>query len=422
VEFPVSDYRKLFRRTNPFIRQALWPLRNVFARARRPIRVVAVSHDLQIGGSPLAQLELMLALKKSGVVVPIILSPYDGPLKQEYESAGICIQIIPGFDTSSDQGFRQSLQHLEATLINYDADIVYANTLVTFWAIKAAKQVGLPSIWNIREVDPPSAYFDCLPKGVRKNAYRCFRHAHRVIFVSDNGLRLSAGLQTRNNFALIYDALDVEKLNQMNLIDGRSAARTALGLADSELAIVAVGTIHEGKGQIDLIEAVTHMPEHLASTLRVYIVGDCGGPYAKQVRIAAEDLPPSLASRVQIVRADRRSHMFYSAADIAVCCSRSDTYPRVILEAMYFGLPIITTLTCGCELVRANENALQYQAGQPTVLASRLTRLLEDAALRRRLASASRRLFEGRPSFDGMVRQYGATFREASREFGSRQR
>src|SRR6185437_9901485 len=114
--------------------------------------------------------------------------------------------------------------------------------------------------------------------------------------------------------------------------------------------------------------------------------------------------------------------MFYSAADIAVCCSRSDTYPRVILEAMYFGLPIITTLTCGCELVRANENALQYQAGQPTVLASRLTRLLEDAALRRRLASASRRLFEGRPSFDGMVSQYGATFREASREFGSRQR
>jgi glycosyltransferase involved in cell wall biosynthesis len=110
--------------------------------------------------------------------------------------------------------------------------------------------------------------------------------------------------------------------------------------------------------------------------------------------------------------------MFYSAADIAVCCSRSDTYPRVILEAMHFGLPIITTLTCGCELVRANENALQYQAGQPTMLASRLRTLVEDAILRRRLALASRRLFEGRPSFDGMVRQYGAIFREASRNGG----
>ena len=174
--------------------------------------------------------------------------------------------------------------------------------------------------------------------------------------------------------------------------------------------------------KIDLIEALTHLPEHLASTLRVYIVGDCGGPYAKQVRKAAEDLPPRLASRVHIVRADRRSHMFYSAADIAVCCSRSDTYPRVILEAMYFGLLIITTLTCGCELVRANENALQYQAGQPRVLASRLTKLAEDAALRRRLALASRRLFEGRPSFDGRVRKYGAIFRESSRNggFGSR--
>jgi glycosyltransferase involved in cell wall biosynthesis len=380
-----------------------------------------VTHDLQIGGSPLAQLELMLALKKSGVVVPTILSPHDGPLKQEYETGGISVQIIPGFDTGSDQGFRQSLQHLETILLSYDAEIVYANTLVTFWAIDAAKRVGLPSIWNIREVDPPSAYFDCLPKGVRKTAYRCFRYARRVIFVSDNGLRLSAGLQTRNNFALIYDALDVENLKKVNVVDGRSAARAELGLDESELGIVAVGTIHEGKGQIDLIKALAHMPEHLASTVRVYLVGDSGGPYAKQVRKAAQDLPPSLASRVQIVRADRRSHMFYSAADIAVCCSRSDTYPRVILEAMYFGLPILTTLTCGCELVRANENALQYQAGEPRVLASRLTKLVEDAALRRRLALASKTLFEGRPSFDGMVRQYGAIFRESNRNrrFGS---
>ena len=90
----------------------------------------------------------MLALKKSGIVVPSVLSPHDGPLKEEYKAAGISVRIIPGFDTTSDQGFRQSLQHLETTFLSYDAEIVYANTLVTFWAIEA-ERVGLASIWNI---------------------------------------------------------------------------------------------------------------------------------------------------------------------------------------------------------------------------------------------------------------------------------
>ena len=415
MEFPVSDYRKLFPRTNPLLRKALGPLRGIFSRARLPVSVVAVTHDLQIGGSPLAQLELMLALKKSGIVVPSVLSPHDGPLKEEYKAAGISVRIIPGFDTSSDQGFRQSLQHLETTLLSYDAEIVYANTLVTFWAIEAAKRVGLASIWNIREVDPPSAYFDHLPQGVRKSAYRCFRKAYRVIFVSDAGVRLSAGLQTRANFDLIYDALDVEKLKKQSAANGRSVARAELGLAESELGIVAVGTIHEGKGQIDLIEAVARLPEHLASTVRVYLVGDCGGPYAKQLKLAAENLPDRLASRIHIVPADLRSYLFYNAADIAVCCSRSDSYPRVILEAMYFGLPILTTFTCGCELVRPDQNALQYHAGEPRMLASRLTKLIEDAGQRRQLALASKSLFERRPSFDEMVRQYGDIFRKARR-------
>ena len=188
-----------------------------------------------------------------------------------------------------------------------------------------------------------------------------------------------------------------------------------LGLAKSELGIVAVGTIHEGKGQIDLIEAAARLPEHLASTVRVYLVGDCGGPYAKQLKLAAENLPDRLASRIHIVPSDLRSYLFYNAADIAVCCSRSDTYPRVILEAMYFGLPILTTFTCGCELVRPDQNALQYRAGEPRMLASRLTKLIEDAGQRRKLALASKSLFEKRPSFDEMVRQYGDIFRQARR-------
>ena len=84
------------------------------------------------------------------------------------------------------------------------ADVVYANTLVTFWAVLAAKRMGLPSLWNVREVDPATSYFDHLPKSVRSDAYRCFCHPYRVIFVSGASLNLSSRFASQANCDIIY--------------------------------------------------------------------------------------------------------------------------------------------------------------------------------------------------------------------------
>ena len=80
---------------------------------------------------------------------------------------------------------------------------------------------------------------------------------------------------------------------------------------------------------------------------------------------------------------------------------------------MFFGLPLVTTLTCGCELVHENSNALLYPAGDPIMLGGCLTKLVTDTELRSKLASSSRKIFENLPCFDGMVRKYGEIFRDA---------
>ena len=378
-----------------------------------PVRVIALSHNLNIEGAPLAQLELILALAQSGVIAPTIVSPHDGYLREEYESAGIGVKIVPAVKLTSAQDFAQSLMRVQNILEDCGADIVYANTLETFWAIVAAKNMGLPSLWNIREVCPAGDVFDPLPKSVRQDAYKCFSHPYRVIFISGASFNLSSRFESQDNFEIIYDALDAERMERRSAIVDRSAARAELGLSDSEFAIVAVGRICEGKGQLDLIEAIGQMPEHASSKVRVYVVGDTGSPYSKRLVEAKQALPRHLASRIQIFPTDYRSHIYHSAADIAVCCSRRDSYPRVVLEAMFFGLPLVTTLTCGCELVHENSNALLYPAGDPMMLAGCLTKLVTDTELRSRLASGSRKIFEKLPSFDGMVRQYGDIFRDA---------
>jgi glycosyltransferase involved in cell wall biosynthesis len=433
LRYPLSPlHRKTYRlrhqsayrlqlESRKYRRLALQPVPQCFSIHRHelpiasqsPIRVAAISHNLNIEGAPLAQMELLVALAQSGLIVPTIISPHDGPLRQEYESAGIAVKVLEPMNLAFVETFDESLLRVEGILADCRADVVYANTLVSFWAVVAAERMKLPALWNVREVPPAAAHFDHLPTGVREEAYKCFHHSYRVIFVSGATFNMSSQFESRDNFDVIYDAVDWHRMESSSGATDRRLARAELGLADSDLAIVSVGTIVEGKGQLDLVEAVTRMPEHAASQVKLFLVGDRGGDYSKLLQDANEAMPPNLASRIRIVATSPRSHIYFSAADIAVCCSRGDSYPRAVHEAMFFGLPLVTTLTCGCELVHENSNALVYSAGDVGTLASHLTKLVTDTALRQRLAANSLEIAKTRPTFDGMVRRYGDIFAEA---------
>ena len=102
------------------------------------------------------------------------------------------------------------------------------------------------------------------------------------------------------------------------------------------------------------------------------------------------------------------------AADIAVCSSRIESYPRVTLEAMAFGLPVVTTPVYGiAEQVRNEVNGLFYQPGDVAGLAGSLTRLATDDALRARLASNAPLVLASLPGLEDMLDRYGRLFREA---------
>jgi O-antigen biosynthesis protein len=82
----------------------------------------------------------------------------------------------------------------------------------------------------------------------------------------------------------------------------------------------------------------------LPSTLRVFIVGDRPNEYSSRVQAEARGLPANGAVRVDIVPETGEPLIYLQASDIGVCSSRSEGYPRVILEKMYFGLALIATL------------------------------------------------------------------------------
>jgi GT2 family glycosyltransferase len=379
-----------------------------------PVRTVAISHNLNHEGAPNSQFEMIVGLQRRSVIDPVILSPCDGPLRTDYEAAGIPVHIVspnaggkPQFDTSTGT--------LAQILRESGAEVVYCNTLQTFWAVAAAKRGEIPTLWNIRESEPWQSYFDFLSPDVRADAYASFRYPYRVIFVAHATRRAWEPLNSTHNFTTIHNGLDLERLRSRAGGCERMRDRIELGIAEWELSVVLLGTVCERKGQLDLVRALEHLPLELCSRLRFFIVGDRpGSSYSKQLHAEAAALPAVIAERLIIVPETGEPYRYLRASDIAVCCSRIESYPRVTLEAMAFGLPVVTTPVFGIfEQVRNEVNGLFYNPGDVSKLGENLARLAVDSEMRMRLASNSPFMLAGLPGLEEMLSSYGRLFQEA---------
>jgi glycosyltransferase involved in cell wall biosynthesis len=117
-------------------------------------------------------------------------------------------------------------------------------------------------------------------------------------------------------------------------------------LADDAPAVI-VGTVCERKGQIDVVRALPQLPAALRARVRCFIVGDRPSDYSNAVAAAIAALGDGLSARVVTVPETPDVVLYYRAADVFVCASRMECYPRVTQEAMALGLPMVTTPVFG---------------------------------------------------------------------------
>ncbi len=390
--------------------------RTIAPETLKPIRVLMCAFNLNWEGAPYSQFEMTVRLKEMGTIEPLVYCPQDGPLRAAYEGAGIQVEVLdhPLAGVHGLPAYQHAIEGFGRRIREWNFDLVYANTMQTFYAIDAARQLGLPSIWNPRESEPWQTYFDFLGPEISARALECFCYPYKVVFVSNASRKSCALLNAHNNFITVHNGLDRAKFMAILRRWPRELARTQLGLENNELMVLTVGTVCDRKGQIDLIEAIGHVDDHAAQKIRCFIVGDRPGDYSERLKATHQALPASKRSSINIIPETSDVALYYSAADVFVCTSRIESFPRVILEAMATGLPIVTTPVYGIvEQVQENINALFYEPGDAWGLADRLANLLDHPDLRHRLAESSKHVLDTLNDYDMMVSAYAGVFREA---------
>lgn len=387
--------------------------------------VVYDSHNFQLEGAPNSLFEIAKGMRNRENTKVFALSDSPGPLVTQYQREGIDCMFhgmrLSELNTLDDVS--EQVDRLAGLYKAIGAHIVHANTALSFRSVLAGAKAGIPVVWNIRESEDPGTYFDFLAPEVRSKAYSCFHKASAFVFVAKTTAEIwKSHIGPDAVVYVVPNSLDIGRFMSLSKGEHRADIRRKLGLSEQDVFILNVGTVMERKGQLDLAQALNYEDLCAEEKLRVLtvFVGMNNSEYAQELSkcvagVASANQAVSLLN-VSASEEDRHEVVrMFSAADIFVLCSRYESYPRVILEAMASELAIITTPCFGVvEQVINNESALYYSAGDHAALAAALKALINNQALRKSLAKAARERFEKMNSYEDMLLSYVSVYRNVS--------
>jgi rhamnosyl/mannosyltransferase len=216
---------------------------------------------------------------------------------------------------------------------------------------------------------------------------RVLSRVDAIVATSPNYIASSPVLARWNHKCVaIPMGIDPRPFNEVDPRAGREI-RARLGVTPSVPLLLFVGALRYYKGLNYLLEALPTIPR-----AHVVIVGK--GPMEREWKNLAHEL--GIGARVTFVGevANSEAPPYYAACDVFVLPSseRSEAFGLVQLEAMAAGKPVVCTeLGTGTSFVNA-DGATGYvvPARDPHALASAITRLIEDDALRARMGAAGR--------------------------------
>lgn len=398
-------------------RQFLPAFKSPGVRQKDPIRVAVVSHNLDREGAQSTLLDLIEGLVSRDFVVPVVVSSRPGQLGDDLSRMGIQVEIVATPDRKASRGEISAYRsRLASTFRLADAQAVLANTLESYCAVAASVDAGLATIWWQHEGGRWSQYFARLPLWRQAIAFGAFGAAYRVVQVAEDTRRKWWAIRTRENFEVVRPGIPIARLNEDRNRWTTKRARAALGIRDDQLCIVLLGSVSRRKSQGDVIRALAQIPKGAVANLRVLIVGALvDQAYHIELQAMLARLPQSHRGSIELTGNVPDAALYLAAADAFLCCSRQESAPRAIVEAMAFGLPVLTTPVDGIpELVSHGQNGFFYQPGDISGLSTMIQRLIDDRSICRGLSAKAIESFSILNDYEAMVDRFAKLLREAA--------
>lgn len=378
------------------------------------VRVAALVHNMRLQGAPTSQLLILRGLALRHGFDIHVLAVDNGPLFESYREFAASITRLDGPSTGWSQ---QATDWLEVV----GPDLVYANTLETEWFVSAALALGHQPFWNIRESAVPSTFFGARTPRTGM-AERCLAESGRIAFVAEATANLFRNARLAMAPVLtIRNGVDLAEFRPRSPDDTVRDRLSQYGIPPDAVVIGTVGTICPRKAQHLAIRAFIEV-QKMAPNLPIWFISLGETPpqqvaYGQMVRnIIAEAPHPE---RILLLPEDRAVAEWYRCFDVFILAALEESFPRVVIEAMASGLPVVSSNVFGiAEQVIDGDTGFPFDPGDVEGMAGALWRLSLEHPLRTRMGKRGRFVAEKLYGIDRMVDAYAKEFRLLREELG----
>ncbi|WP_219834872.1 glycosyltransferase family 4 protein [Paenibacillus sp. R14(2021)] len=150
----------------------------------------------------------------------------------------------------------------------------------------------------------------------------------------------------------------------------------SLRTAHAKVQLLFLGEIGPRKGIYDLVDAIEMLPEACKSRIQLHVCGNNEIERLKTI-VSAKKLNDIITVHGWTSGEQKKKQL--SNADVFILPSYAEGLPISILEAMAYGLPVISTNVGGIpEIVRSGQNGMLLEPGQPAALAQAIEALVMD--------------------------------------------
>ena len=349
-------------------------------------RILVVNHNLSLAGAPLIIFDYARHFALQGNEV-VTLSPEQGALSERYLDSNIPVKILKDVLPRANENaieFRSRLQQISREIDITSFDLVVCNTLLSFWAVEMAILSHKPVVWHIHE---SATIRDFLPltSSVEKMTVEAFKGADRVVFQANATRRLFAKLDTGSNFTCIPGGVDVGRIEQFRTKHDKTELRKKHNLPLDETIISVIGTTCERKGQHIFLLAIKELEKVYRGERLTFLM--VGGRPSAYLDMLSSQIERHGIKNARIIAETDDVYDYFAASDIFVCSSLEESFPRVILEAMAFRLPIVSTRVFGVpEMLADGWDAHLVESGSAKSLAAGILRHVEEPEKARTMA------------------------------------
>lgn len=332
--------------------------------------VLLITHELSMTGAPVALQYMARQFKRDGVFVAV-LSPQDGPLRDEFLQDGLTV-IVDRTITGNAEWFKWAGAF----------DLIVVNTVVVYQIINQLSGKDIPVIWwtHDGEMSFQLGANELLPQTVGKNIHVIGGGGYAKRIMDKYRPKYRAG-------ELVYCVPDYAA-------DLSEEPEFIIDRKGKEYLFASIGSIDKRKGQDILAEAVERLPDRYREKCLFLFVGrnNDQGVYEKVLNLS-EKYPENVELIKEVSRDEIRD--VYRQSTAVVCTSRDDPMPVFMTESLMLSVPVVCSEYTGTySLLKDRESGLAYHNNDPTELTDALLYVINHPHDVRNMGYAGRKVYE----------------------------